>query len=96
MRRGVTVDDVLQDAKARQDAIDSYEIEQRKQFEAQLAGKAEENAQIQAEMERAKARYTGRLSRNLDGMAREKAAFGNWLTLKQQEAQSMEGRWICV
>jgi hypothetical protein len=86
---GVTVDEVLQDAKARQDAIDSYETEQRKQFEAQLARKAEENGQIQAEMERVKARYTERLRMNLDGMAREKATFGNWLTTKQQEAQSM-------
>ena len=86
---GVTVDEVLQDAKARQDAIDSYEADQRKQFEAQLARKADENAQIQAEMERVKARYTERLRRNLDGMAREKATFGNWLTLKQQESESM-------
>jgi hypothetical protein len=86
---GVTVDEVLQDAKARQGAIESYEGEQRKQFEAQLARKAEENAQIQAEMERVKARYTERLRRNLDGIAREKATFGSWLTLKQQEAQSM-------
>jgi hypothetical protein len=86
---GVTVEEVLQDAKARQDAIDSYEAEQRRQFEAQLARKAEENSQIQAEMERVKARYTERLRRNLDGMAREKATFGNWLTLKQQESQSI-------
>jgi hypothetical protein len=86
---GIPVEEVLQDAKARQDAIDSYEADQRKQFEAQLARKAEENVQIQAEMERVKARYTERLRRNLDGMAREKATFGNWLTLKQQEAQSM-------
>jgi hypothetical protein len=86
---GVSVDEVLQDAKARQDAIDSYEVDQRKQFEAQLAQKADENVQIQAELERVKARYTERLRRNLDGMAREKATFGNWLTLKQQEAQSM-------
>lgn len=86
---GITVEEVLEDAKARQDAIDSYEAEQRKQFEAQLARKAEENTQIQAELERVKARYTERLRRNLDGMAREKATFGNWLTTKQQEAQSM-------
>jgi hypothetical protein len=86
---GIPVEEVLQDAKARQDAIDSYESEQRKQFEAQLARKAEENVQIQAELERVKARYTERLRRNLDGMSREKATFGNWLTLKQQEAQSI-------
>jgi hypothetical protein len=93
---GVTVEEVLQDAKARQDAIDSYEADQRKQFEAQLARKAEENAQIQAEMERVKARYTERLRRNLDGMAREKATFGNWLTTKQQESESMrEAEELC-
>jgi hypothetical protein len=94
---GITVDEVLQDAKARQDAIDSYETDQRKQFEAQLARKAEENVQIQAELERVKARYTERLRRNLDGMAREKATFGNWLTLKQQEGQSMaEAVELCL
>jgi hypothetical protein len=94
---GVTVEEVLQDAKARQEAIDSYEAEQRKQFEAQLARKAEENVQIQSEMERVKARYTERLRRNLDGMAREKATFGNWLTMKQQEAQSMaEAMELCL
>jgi len=94
---GVTVEEVLQDAKARQEAIDSYEAEQRKQFEAQLARKAEENVQIQSEMERVKARYAERLLRNLDGMAREKATFGNWLTMKQQEAQSMaEAMELCL
>jgi len=86
---GVSVDEVLQDAKARQDAIDSYEADQRKQFEALLARKAEENVQIQAELERMKARFNERLRRNLDGMAREKVTFGNWLTMKQQESQSM-------
>jgi hypothetical protein len=94
---GVSVDEVLQDAKARQDAMDSYEVDQRKQFEAQLAQKADENVQIQAELERVKARYTERLRRNLDGMAREKATFGNWLTLKRQEAQSMaEALDLCL
>lgn len=86
---GITVEEVVQDAKARQDAIDSYEAEQRKQLEAHLARKAEENGQIQAELEQVKGRYTERLRRNLDGMAREKATFGNCLTLKQQESQSM-------
>jgi hypothetical protein len=94
---GISVEEVLQDAKARQDAIDSYEAEQRKQFEEQLARKADENVQIQAEMERVKARYTERLRRNLDGMAREKATFENWLTLKQQEAKSMtEAVELCL
>jgi hypothetical protein len=86
---GVSADEVLRDAKIRQDAIDAYEAEQRKQMEAEWARKAEENIQLQAELESVRAHYMERLKRNLDGVAREKSTFGNWLTLKQQEAQSM-------
>jgi hypothetical protein len=38
---GVSADEVLRDAKIRQDAIDAYEAEQRKQMEAEWARKAE-------------------------------------------------------
>lgn len=94
---GIPIEDVLQDAKARQDALDSYEAEQRKQVEAEWARKAEENIQIQAELERVKAHYMARISRNLDGMAREKATFSSWLTMKQQESQSMsEAAELCL
>lgn len=86
---GVSADEVLRDAKIRQDAIDAYEAEQRKQMEAEWARKAEENIQLQAELESVRAHYMERLKRNLDGVAREKSTFDNWLTLKQQEAQSM-------
>ncbi len=86
---GISVDELLQDAKLRQEAIDAYEAQQRKQFEALLAQKAEENVQIRAELERVKAHYGERLRRNLDGIAREKATFGNWLTLKEQESVSI-------
>lgn len=86
---GITVDEVLRDAKLREEAIDSYEAEQRKQVEAEWARKAEENLQIQSELERVKGQFMDRLRRNLDGVAREKATFGNWLTMKQQEWKSM-------
>jgi hypothetical protein len=86
---GITLDEVSQDAKARTEAIDSYEAEQRKQFETLLARKADENQQIMAELERVKASYAERMRRNLEGVSREKATFGNWLTTKQQEAQSI-------
>ncbi len=93
----VSIDEVVRDAKARQEAIDTYQTDQRKVFEAQWARKAEENLQIQAELETVKARYMERVRRNLDGVAREKATFGNWLTTKQQEAQSMaEAVELCV
>ncbi len=93
---GVSIEEVLRDAKARQEAIDSYESEQRKQFEAHWAQKAEENAGIQAEMERVKASYMERIKRNQDGVAREKATFLSWVTTKQQEAQNMaEAAALC-
>lgn len=86
---GISLDQVQQDAKARQDALDSYETTQKKQVEAIWARKAEEVIQIQAELESVKAHHLARISRNLEGVAREKATFNNWLTLKQQECESM-------
>ena len=86
---GVSVDEVLQDAKVRQEAIDAYATEQRKHAESQWARKAEENLQIQAELELVKAHYGERIRRNLDGVAREKATFGSWLKAKEQETQGM-------
>jgi hypothetical protein len=86
---GTPIDEVLQGAKARQDALHSYEAEQRKQVEAEWARKAEENVQIEAELERVKAHCMARISRNLDAVAREKATFSSWLTTKQQESQRM-------
>jgi uncharacterized membrane-anchored protein YhcB (DUF1043 family) len=93
---GIPIDQVLQDAKARQNALDAYEAEQRKQVEAEWSRKAETNTQIQAELERVKAHYMARISRNLDGVAREKATLNSWLTMKQQESQSMaEAAELC-
>jgi len=86
---GISVDEAVEDATARVEAIDSYEASQRKQFEAHLVRRAEENQQIMAELERSKATYADRLRRNLEGVAREKATFGSWLTLKQQEAANI-------
>jgi hypothetical protein len=86
---GVPIDEVLRDAKARQDTLDAYEAQQKEQFEAEWARREEENIQILAELESVKAHYMARVSRNLDGLARERATFASWVTLKQQESQSM-------
>ena len=94
---GISLDEVVEDANARLEAIDSYETSQRKQFEAHLVRRAEENQQIMAELERVKATYAERLRRNLEGVAREKATFGSWLTLKQQEAANItEALELCT
>jgi len=94
---GVAVEDVLRDAKARQDAIDSYEAHQRKQAEAEWARNDKENAQIVAELERLKTQYAARIGRNQDRATRQKAVFKTWLAQKQQEWQSIsEAVELCV
>jgi hypothetical protein len=86
---GISLDHLQQDAKARQEALDAHEADQRKQVEAEWARKAEEVIQIQAELESVKAHYTARISRNLEGVAKEKATFNTGLAMKQQETQNM-------
>jgi len=86
---GTSLEQLQKDAKARQDALDAHEAQQRKQVEAEWARKAEEIVQIQAEMDSIKAHYAGRISRNLDGVARQKATFAEWVNSKQQECQGM-------
>jgi hypothetical protein len=94
---GIQMDQVRQDAKVRQEALDSYEAGQKKLVEAVWARKAEEVTQIQAELESVKAHHLARISRSLEGVAREKATFNTWLTLKQQECQSMaEAVELCL
>lgn len=94
---GISIDQVQRDAKARQDALESYEAEQKKQAEAEWARKAEEIIQIQSELESIKAHYSARISRNLEGVSRDKARFGNWVTTKQHETQSMaEAVELCL
>lgn len=93
---GVPLAQVQQDAKARKEALDSYEAAQTEQVDAEWARKAEEVSQIQSELESIKAHYQARITRNLEGVAREKATFGTWQTMKQQEVESMaEAAELC-
>jgi hypothetical protein len=94
---GISVDEVLCDAAARQSAINSYESDQWEHFEEYWAAKAAENAHIQSELERITAQYQERIKRNLDEIAREKVVFAQWQTMKQQEAERIgEAAGICA
>lgn len=94
---GVSVEQVQRDAKARHDALDNYEAEQKKQAEAEWARKAEAITKVQSELESIKAHYTARISRDMEALARDKARFSSWVTIKQQEAQSMsEAVELCM
>lgn len=94
---GVTIEQVQRDAKARQNALDAYESEQKKQAEAEWARRAEEITHIQGELESIKAHYTARINRNMEALARDKARFNAWVTTKEQESQSMaEAVELCL
>lgn len=94
---GIQVNEVLQDATLRQHAINSYESSQKKRLEQYEARKAQENREIQVEMDRVTAQYLARINGNLDCVAREKDAFRKWQVQKQEEAQQMaEAVALCV
>jgi len=84
---GTSAEDLLQDATRRQLALDSYAAGQQKQLEEFEARKAQENAQIQAELDRVTAHYAERIQRNHDQIAREKETLRNWQMAKQNESQ---------
>jgi len=84
---GTSVDDVLQDATRRQQALNDYEAAQRKQLEEFEAHKSREIAEIEAEMERIRAHYAQRIQNNRDQMAREKETLRNWQMAMQHESQ---------
>jgi hypothetical protein len=93
---GISIDEVLRDARVRQDAIDTYEAKQRRRFEEYWTRKDNGNAQIQAEMERATAQCLDLIKRNLDEVASEKAAFAGWQAMKEQEIERISDvRELC-
>jgi hypothetical protein len=93
---GITIGQVLQDYKQRRDALDAYEHAQKEQVEAEWAVRAEEVIQIHAELESVRTQFMARISRNLEGVTREKATFNAWLAVKQKETNSMsEAAELC-
>lgn len=94
---GISVDEVLRDAQVRLEAIKSYEAEQKKLCEAERARKAEEHVQLKAELEQVQTRFMERMKQILDGIARDRARFGSWLTTMHEEAQSItEAAELCM
>ena len=94
---GISVEEVLRDAQARLEAIKSHEAEQKKLCEAEWARKAEEHLQLKAALEQVRTRFMERMKLILDGIARDRARFGSWLTTINEEAQSIsEAAELCV
>ncbi len=94
---GIPLGDILQDAAHRQAAVAAYEVEQRNKFEEYWSRRAEENSQLQAEMERVTRQYVEKMNRNLTEVQQEKEAFQKWQNAMQYEVlQISEAVTLCA
>jgi hypothetical protein len=84
---GTSPGELLKDATHRQQTLNSYEAGQQTQLEEFEGRKAQENAKIQAELDRVTAHYAERIKQNPDQMVREKEALRNRQRAKQRESQ---------
>lgn len=86
---GVAVEDVLQDAVLRQKALTEYEDGQKARLKSFEQTKADENAKIQAELEKTTKAHMARIQANLDEIAREQDTFRSWQKSKNQECDRL-------
>jgi hypothetical protein len=86
---GVKLQDIIEDAVRRDRALDTFERVQQKAVEDLEKRKTEENAQIQAELDRLVSEHRARMQANSDGVAKEKDRFFGWRLQKQQEEQKI-------
>ncbi len=87
---GVKPEDVVQDAALRENALEAYESEQQKALTELEAKKAQENKEIQAEIERRIHEMESRIQANNDEVAKEVQRFCRWQVKKQQEQQKID------
>ena len=91
------IGDLLQDAVARNRALDEYEEERQEEVRNFEAAKAEENNGLHAEMERLTSQFMARIQTNSDQVAREQDKLRAWQKRKQQESQRItDAAAFCV
>jgi hypothetical protein len=86
---GVDIKDVIQDAVRRDKALDGYERVQERAVAELETRKAQENAQIQAEIDRVVADQRAKIQANNEEVTREKERFFAWRMKKQQEEKKI-------
>jgi hypothetical protein len=93
----VEIGDLLQDAVARNRALDEYEERRQEQIKMFEAAKAEDNNKLHAELERLTSQYVARIQANSDQVAHEQDDFRAWQKRKQQESQRItDAATVCV
>jgi len=86
---GAPVQDVIQDAMKRDQALDTFESVQEKALNQLETQKTQENQQIQAEIDRVLAEHRSRIQANNDEVAKEKERFFAWRLKKQEEERKI-------
>jgi len=86
---GVKLQEVLEDAVRRDRALDTYERVQERAWHELESQKAEENRQIQAEVDRIVAEHQARIQKNNDDVSKEKDRFYGWRLKKEQEEKKI-------
>jgi len=86
---GVDIKDVIQDAVRRDKALDGYERVQERAMNDLEARKNQENAQIQAELDKYVAEQRAKIQSNNDEVTKEKERFFEWKLKKQQEEKKI-------
>ena len=86
---GADIKDVIQDAIRRDRALDTYERVQQHAVEELESKKTQENAQIQAQIDKYLTEQRAKIQANNDEIAREKERFAGWRLKKQQEEKKI-------
>jgi hypothetical protein len=86
---GVDIKDVIQDAVRRDKALDGYERVQGRAVAELETRKTQENAQIQAEIDKVVADQRAKIQANNEEVTREKERFFGWRLKKQQEEKKI-------
>jgi hypothetical protein len=86
---GVKIQDVIQDAIRRDQALDGFERVRQKSVEDIEARKLEENRKIQADLDKYIAEQNARLQANLEEVSKQKEQFASWRIQKQLEEQKI-------
>jgi hypothetical protein len=86
---GVPLQEVIQDAMKRDQALDTFESVQEKSLNQLQSQKEQENQQIQAEMDRVVAERRSQIQANNDAVSKEKERFFAWRLKKQEEEQKI-------
>ena len=85
----VPIEDVIQDALARDNALDGFEGFLRMKLDAQNADREKENASLQAGIDELVRKNQEKMQANLEAIAQEKERFASWQARKRIEENKL-------